>query len=691
MKMRDFHRLFPALLLTVSLSAAAAPKLAEAPSFTFEDCYARLENGRLTIGNARLERVWRVQDGLLYPVSFRTLGQGGAEWMGVPPRLPAPYPPAGLPEETRHVRLLGAGGTFGATEAASLRVELESAGATATTRYEFQVFPHVAGVRMWMVASQPAAGAAPGAPSAKSPFPREDALDHLLLTNPHVRLTRVALFDRSDHHNELAQETEWLLHPNETLIETTGNLFFIENTLTGSGLAFLKEGALPEDRPAPVAADLRVDGSGMMVSDNPSERANHVPAYQFSFYGHGTAAGQGDPFVLLAYQGGRTGRIAALHNYQRQLRQYDAARDGRFVSNTWGDWSQGKRISDAFIRKEIDAAARLGLDTVQIDAGWESGGHPPAGYGPWDPSPARFPQGLAPVIDYARSKKLAVSLWYQPDWDHEFAGWQKEADQLLRLYRTYPISGFKVDGVMLTSRESQQRFRQLLDRELEETGGRMAINVDITAQSRLGYFGAIQAGSLFVENRYTDTHRYWPHQSLRNLWKLAQYVDPVRLQIEFLNSERNQTLYHDDPLAPARYQPDYLFATTMFGSPLAFLESSGLSDGFIARMAPLVRTWKQHREAIYRGVTVPVGAAPDGFSWTGFASLAEDGRSGYLLVFREMNESATWTLPPGLFHGAGYTLERLGGNGSARESNGAFVFEVPDRPGFVWFRVTARH
>ena len=41
------------------------------------------------------------------------------------------------------------------------------------------------------------------------------------------------------------------------------------------------------------------------------------------------------------------------------------------MSNTWGDRNRDSRICEAFVMKEIDAAAELGLDIVQIDDGWQ--------------------------------------------------------------------------------------------------------------------------------------------------------------------------------------------------------------------------------------------------------------------------------------------------------------------------------
>ena len=81
----------------------------------------------------------------------------------------------------------------------------------------------------------------------------------------------------------------------------------------------------------------------------------------------------GLPVRALSRTRGARGRIEALQTYQRQLRAFDPSRDGRFLSNTWGDRSRDARINEAFILLEIAAGARLGVDVIQIDDGWQKG------------------------------------------------------------------------------------------------------------------------------------------------------------------------------------------------------------------------------------------------------------------------------------------------------------------------------
>jgi hypothetical protein len=72
------------------------------------------------------------------------------------------------------------------------------------------------------------------------------------------------------------------------------------------------------------------------------------------------------------------------------------------VSNTWGAQTD---INASLVRAMTDDAAALGLEMIHVDAGWYRG------VGDWVPDTAKFPDGLAPLADYAHSKRLKFGLW----------------------------------------------------------------------------------------------------------------------------------------------------------------------------------------------------------------------------------------------------------------------------------------
>lgn len=666
-----------AALPALSLAASAVSTAEEAEA---QSCQASFDGSELVIGNRSIQRRWRVTGGLLYASSFRDL-RTGVEWLGHPSRQPAPMPPGELPQENRIVTFHMRRGRFSPVEAPSLVAELTAVGQV-TLHYTFQVFPDSAGIRVQLAVEGQAK--ARGA----SPVPTHsfvaDASENLELAPQHLRLTQVTFADQTDAHNELVFEDEWLLHTAER-VRLPGNLFVLENPLDQSGLIFLKEAPLPHARPDKTDADLEWDPAAKRIA----LLGNGIPS-----------GGTGYRFLVLAYSGGRTGRIEALQKYQRQLRVYDPRRDGMFLSNTWGDRSRDSRINAAFLQQEIEAGARLGVDVIQIDDGWQQGrsknsaARPGVWQGFWDADPnfwnvdpGRFPRGLGPIVGMARDRHMQFGLWFAPDSSNDFGNWEKDAGRLLELHRTLGIRYFKIDGVSAQTQLAERNLRRFFDRVMQGSGGQVTFDLDVTAQIRPGYFGMMDTGPLFVENRYTDSHRYWPHQTLRNLWKLAQYMDPLRLRIEFLNNSRNQGLYSGDPLAPSQYSPAALFATTMFANPLGWFEVSNLPPEYFKELPPLVAAWKRERARMMGNLILPIGSAPDGASWTGFASVAADRRSGYVLLFRERNGETAWTADAPGFQRSKYATRILGGQGSLVLAGGRFQARIPEELGFIWARL----
>ncbi len=663
----------------------------------FGECYARWSDGELVIGNAHIERTWRIDDGLLTATSFRDK-EADCEWLAKPADRPAPCPAVLPAAEARTVSVSTRTGRRSLVAEESLTISVVAKGQTTTLAYEFDVFANARGVAVHFHDPSRSAADTPMAsrsspemstgveqsPAVGTAGVTGDSLEDMLLAPQHLRFVQVTLRDGSDRFNELAFESEWLLAPNEGILELSGNVFSVEDPLTGNGLVFLKEAPLPLARPERCAWDIQVDVDGPR---------------RFRF------AGQGYPYVLLAYRGGRWGRIAALHAYQRQRRRYDPRRDGLFMTCTWGDRSRDSKINEPFILKEMEAAARLGVDVFIMDDGWQAGrsANSASGKGVWNgywaaspdfwkPDGKRFPRGFAPVVEAARANRINLGLWFAPDSSNDGANWQRDAECLLAYHHESGMDFFKVDSLKTTTLTGEQNARRFFDRVLQQSQGRIVLDYDITAEVRAGYFGAMEVGPVFIENRYTDWHNYWPHQTLRNLWKLSHYVDPVRLRMEFLNNTRNQGKYAGDRLAPAAYTPDTLFATVLFSSPLGWFESSNLPEPFIASAAKLVNLWKRERAQMFGGSLYPIGSAPDGVAWTGFASVARNRKSGYLLLFREANDDAEWTttdLPP--FDGTHFRVETLAGTGSAEFVNGRLRARIPSKLQYLWLKLSTAH
>jgi len=673
----------------------------------FGPCHASLDGGLLRVGNGLLERTWRVAaHGSLAARSLRDEA-GRIEWIG-------DAPATGEGVAAGRGELTAEAGAAGPTEEPSLRVQLHLRTDAGTVVHRFQVFPGVAAIV--------AECAIEGAPTPAAPaVARLAAVESFAPAPAGWALTRVRFFDRTDlYAGPLVIERPGLAvtaddaNDAELLADGgrfRGNVFFIEDPQSAAGVLWLKHAALPDERPA------AMDEKGAVVRRLFDLTIAHG-RLRLDSHELGAAGGRTYRTVALVYQGGRAGRIAVLQRYHRHLRTYEPGRDGLMLCNFWGEWNSNKNLSGPFLVREIDAAARLGVDVFEIDAGWQHGPYPNpidrkkrdavGHYGThpryWDFHPERFPQGIKPFVAQARARGLKFGIWFPPDSFNELDAWEKDKARVLELHAA-GADYFKFDLLRVTTRRAEDRLHRLIEDLLQATDGRLTIDLDVTGghTPRPGYFGNPHHGPIFVENRWTHypqaapmpnpneywprKDRYFPHRTLRNLWLLGQYLDPVRLRMEFMNNLRQAENYGDDPLAPAHWSPDYVFATVMCSSPLAWMEVQQLPEAYVQQVAPLVAVWKAHRAAMFHGNLIPVGAEPDGHAWTGFISAAADGAAGYALIFRELNDRGRWACPLPLLGAGNYEVTRLAGQGTAQVTGGQLQVEMPAARSFVFLQL----
>jgi alpha-galactosidase len=290
---------------------------------------------------------------------------------------------------------------------------------------------------------------------------------------------------------------------------------------------------------------------------------------------------------------------------------------------------------------------------VQIDDGWQNGATmnsiiPGGTWGDyysngdrfWDVNPERFPNGFTPIVQYANELNIELGLWFSPDSTDDFVYWERDTTTLLRLWKEHGVRYFKLDGITIKSKIGEKRFLQMMSTLAEKSAGSVYFNLDTTAQVRLGYLYHTAYGGLFLENRYTDRGSYYPHWTLRNLWKLCPYVPANKLQMEFLNVDRNQPVYGKDPLAPAACGIAYAFAATMFANPLAWMELSGLAKHHLEPLTVLIGIFQRIKNELALGHVLPIGQEPSGTGWTGLQCMTSE-TTGYLLVFREWTDQTT--------------------------------------------------
>ncbi|MDE2136850.1 MAG: alpha-galactosidase [Gammaproteobacteria bacterium] len=113
------------------------------------------------------------------------------------------------------------------------------------------------------------------------------------------------------------------------------------------------------------------------------------------------------PTVFIgSFSGGVDGAGNRLRRWVREvLGSAPGQRDPAYplmVSNSWGS---GMAVDQGLAQRMIDDAASLGLEMFHLDAGWFRA------VGDWRADPAKFPDGIGALADYAHRRGLRFGLW----------------------------------------------------------------------------------------------------------------------------------------------------------------------------------------------------------------------------------------------------------------------------------------
>lgn len=368
------------------------------------------------------------------------------------------------------------------------------------------------------------------------------------------------------------------------------------------------------------------------------------------------------------------------------------------MSNTWGDRNGFSRVCQDFIIKEIDAAKEIGVDIVQIDDGWQLGstadvtrrdalGRREFSGDFWELDKDRFPNGMQAITEYAKKADVRLGLWFAPDSHDGFALLGRDKSILRRAYNEWGIRFFKLDMFWIRSDTDRDRFLELL-REIYSFGADVAVQLDVTRDARMNYLCGREFGTVFVENRYHRSGNSYPHRILRNLWMLSKYLPTSKFQFEMINP----TLYTDcypanDPFVPSLYGQDYLFATVMLSNPLFWQEMQFLPNDRRLCLKPIMKVWKEHRHELAKSDVMPIGALPDGRSFTGFY-ITTDHKPAYLLIFREVTDQKEATLPLPLQKGEAELLYS-NGEASVEIADGSAHISISAQRCFAFFKINA--
>lgn len=612
----------------------------------YKDCYFRREGDTITLGNSRIERAWMVCNPGV--VTTRLIDKRtGRNWitdvvwesMVTTDSDFSSLSATGAAEVACQIKESIVSGT-------SLRLRIDLICEESRIAKVFDIYPETPAIRAFLEITETI-------DCSSLDYTR---VEYLTVDLDHARAATVELHDFTDVTNHLVTLRE--LDTAVGVRRAVGNYMFVEKP-DGQGLFAYKESPVPNSQLYPLYYDFELDEDGLSCV---GAGFHNLPAGQT----RRTYA-----FVIGVYSGGRDGGILALKEYQNARYKLVPERDYVISANSWGDFSTD--IDEDKMIAEVETAAEMGVTSVAVDAGWTAeimGG---------EPRPETFPNGFGPLTARARELGVTLELWTvpnrlnqqldilkeHPDWiartnNHtpcdlwptywgnmligvdlchpECFQWMK--DYYLRFF-DIGFHRFKIDTYQCDKYDTlygdlydhYEALRRLMHELAVERPG-LTFTQDSTRTNRPIYDFYMDYGIIFLENRYENrpleaNGRYHPWKTLQNLWKIAPYIPPQKINMEMINDQEG-------------YSPEYLLATVMMANPLLWESLARVTPESRSAMKTAIALYKQHQAEIYSGCIVPIGDMPDGSSWTGFQSHNPRTGSGYLIAYREDNSRGSY-------------------------------------------------
>lgn len=179
------------------------------------------------------------------------------------------------------------------------------------------------------------------------------------------------------------------------------------------------------------------------------------------------------PQALLSYSDqGFNGSSQSFHQFFTNHLIHPAwkSKDRPILINSWEMTYYD--VNDKLIRKLIDAASDLGFETVVLDDGWYGQRNSSrTSLGDWNVDTEKFPEGIKPLVDYAKQKNVGFGIWFEPEMispNTELI--QKHPDWVMRSKNYEPLLGRSQYVLDLTNVDVQEFIIITLSKAIAEWG-----------------------------------------------------------------------------------------------------------------------------------------------------------------------------------------------------------------------------
>lgn len=336
--------------------------------------------------------------------------------------------------------------------------------------------------------------------------------------------------------------------------------------------------------------------------------------------------------------------------------------------NTFHPWKHDPTLNADNLRKQVNAAAALGVETFMIDDQWQGG--PGGESGDWQWDTVRFPDsdhdGVPDFVDYVQSKGLRLGLWMSPlefngasrtyaahrDWacaptgdvtaqiedDAGLGVWDATNTEFQayivsvvdRLVRDDKVAEFKFDFMAWADcgthdyTDYEAAFVDIVHRMQAHNPG-VTFELDETNDQRCWAFESAQIGPSWFDNGHL--HGSGPVEKLlHDLWVAAPWVPTWSMGVGA----------YDGTLTGAyagRSGVDFLFPLAMLSHVTFWTDLTTLTAAERTETARWIRWFRAHRQGFGTTTYELTDSDPiDGTSWAAFEPW--NGTSGYVFAFR---------------------------------------------------------
>lgn len=345
------------------------------------------------------------------------------------------------------------------------------------------------------------------------------------------------------------------------------------------------------------------------------------------------------PTWSILYEGGEADMQLALKQFDRRRFPINFDTDLHILVDTWGsDW-RGPEYDDKLygrensrfeiVEKEIKSAADLGIDIVRIDDGWQDGKTKCNDC--WYPDPdVGYEPGWKNLKEVSESHHVNIGLWAAIN--------DISKEELFKNQQQLNVATWKFDFDEIKGHDDfTNRLAQVRDLiKFSDYSTQAAFCLEYE-DPRYGWYSAVrECGPMYFQNIQNNMpfHLiYVPYITLRHHWMMSRFYNMTDLKTNWQNPSRTNPKYSD----AKKHSQSYCALSGFVGSPVAFFLTQYLKPDERDELRKLIAIYQDHKNEIFERFEFPIGSEPNNASWTGFQFYHPDKTTGYLMIFRELN------------------------------------------------------